>query len=71
MGTLREEMIKEIKVLGPAELIAVQSLIDAIRQQATTPKVAIGGGRERARAALSGLNGSMAEAISSERDDRV
>ncbi len=71
MGLLRQQMIQEINALRPAELIAVQSLIEVIKQQASPIKPVAGEGRMRTRTALSGIKGSMTELVSSDRDDRV
>lgn len=71
MDSLRQQMIQEINALRPAELIAVQTLIDAIKQQASPIKSIVGEGGIRTRTALSGIKGSMTEIVSSERDDRI
>lgn len=71
MGTLRERTMREVEELGPAELMAVHGLIDALKKRRPLPRPTAGAGRERARAALSSLKGSLAEVISTDRDDRV
>jgi hypothetical protein len=62
-------MIGEIETLAPAELIAVQGMIDALKRTAPIQKHAVGTGRQRARVALSTLTGSMADALLQEREE--
>jgi hypothetical protein len=69
MTTLRDRMIGEIETLAPAELIAVQGMIDALKRAAPTQKHTVGTGRQRARVALLTLTGSMADTLLLEREE--
>jgi hypothetical protein len=71
MGSLREKTIREVEKLGPADLMAVHGLIDALKHGRSLSKPTAGGGRDRTRAALASIKGSLAEVISINRDDRA
>lgn len=71
MGTLREQVIREMANLGPAELVAVQGLLDAFKRREPVTAKQNNGGRSQARTALTSIKGSLANTISVEREDRV
>ena len=73
MDLLKKRLIRELDTLSPGELLAVQQLIEKLKQSpspsATRPSSAQS--VQRVRAALAHLPGSLSEAIGQEREERI
>ncbi len=70
MALLKERLIRELNTLSPGELLAVQQLIDSLKQAPAAPSAGASPA-QRVRAALAHLPGSLSETVVQEREERV
>lgn len=70
--TLRDQLIRQIEQLPPADLIALQNVILAISKISRSQAVATGqAGHLQTRKALSVCPGNLSDDIITEREDRI
>lgn len=69
MNLLKKRLLREVDALSPGELLAVQQLIESLKQSRSAPSAAASA--QRVRGALAHLPGSLSEAIGQEREERI
>ena len=70
MSLLKERLLREMETLSPEDLLAVQQLIERLKQS-PPPAPSPASSAQRVRAALSHLSGSLSKTIAQEREERI
>ena len=70
MRLLEERLLREMETLSPEDVLAVQQLIERLKQS-PPPAASAASSAQRVRAALSRLSGSLSKTITQERKERI